>query len=414
MTVDVRAVAAKSAVTFVDHTSAPGGAGLGMKRLLEAFGDRSRFRVIFFEGGPLAQAIEGLEVDTDVAAPRGRSGNRLARTLAALGMVWSVRSGVMVANSLPAAYAMALVPKRGVIRVCYVRQDVRRNVLSWPRWVLVNLLALPRSDALMVNSEWSASRLPWWVRAKPRVLAYPVSGVRRGAAPPAPRSDSSNPLRVISLSRLTPWKGVHVLLDAVRLAEQADAAVSFEVTIAGAPLFGEEDYEQELHQQASRLRSAVRFVGHVEDVGTLLRNQDVLTSNSLEAEPFGQIVPQAMAHGVVAVSTDHGGPVEVITQGISGVLVPPGNAEALASTLMALDRDREATARIARAGWEAVEPFCDPSTVRQFEAGLVEITEACRGGGRRPRSSLTPAAAALAAWLIARSCRQFLGRRGVG
>ena len=63
------------------------------------------------------------------------------------------------------------------------------------------------------------------------------------------------------------------------------------------------------------------------------QEQEVLVFPSLHPESFGMVVAEAMATGVVPISSGVGGAIEVITHGRNGLLVPPGNSEALADEL---------------------------------------------------------------------------------
>ena len=66
---------------------------------------------------------------------------------------------------------------------------------------------------------------------------------------------------------------------------------------------------------------------------------DVLVLPSLQPEPFGLVVLEAMAAGCPVIATNHGGPVEVIEDGVTGVLVPPTDPGPMAEALLMLLRE---------------------------------------------------------------------------
>jgi glycosyltransferase involved in cell wall biosynthesis len=81
---------------------------------------------------------------------------------------------------------------------------------------------------------------------------------------------------------------------------------------------------------------------------------DVLTLPSLRSEASSQVIPQALAVGTPVVATSIGGSPELIEDGVTGRLVPPGDAGALAATVVAMLRDPEAARAMARRGQAAV------------------------------------------------------------
>jgi glycosyltransferase involved in cell wall biosynthesis len=68
------------------------------------------------------------------------------------------------------------------------------------------------------------------------------------------------------------------------------------------------------------------------------------------AEPFGRVVVEAMLASLPVVATRTGGVPEVVTDGETGVLVPPDDARALGDALDALRRDTSRAANLARRG----------------------------------------------------------------
>lgn len=96
-------------------------------------------------------------------------------------------------------------------------------------------------------------------------------------------------------------------------------------------LVGAGPAERELKDQYSQLPN-VHFLGWREDIPQILKASDILVLPSLK-EAFGQVILEAIASGVVAVSTDNGGAKDIIQDGVTGYLVPPANSEALAARL---------------------------------------------------------------------------------
>jgi glycosyltransferase involved in cell wall biosynthesis len=134
--------------------------------------------------------------------------------------------------------------------------------------------------------------------------------------------------RIGALGRLTAQKGFDVLLDAVRLLTPRSPA--FEVVVGGEGRNG-----AALHAAAAGL--PVTFAGFVEDTRGFLRGLDVFClSSRREAMPL--VLLEAMSEGLPCVATDVG---DVRTAvGDAAVVVPPGDAGALAAALRPLVEDR--------------------------------------------------------------------------
>jgi glycosyltransferase involved in cell wall biosynthesis len=164
-------------------------------------------------------------------------------------------------------------------------------------------------------------------------------------------------------ARLTRWKGGLVLIEALaRLARQDAVAV-----LVGADQ-GRSGYAAALLHLARALGMAdrVRLAGHCADMPAALMLADVVVSASTRPEAFGRAVIEAQAMARPVVATDHGGAAETVSDGETGLLVPPGDAGALAA---ALDRvltmppeQRRALGARARA---AVQANCTVAAMQQ-------------------------------------------------
>lgn len=146
--------------------------------------------------------------------------------------------------------------------------------------------------------------------------------------------------------RLAPWKGQHVLLEA--LAQCPDCVG----VIVGDALFGETVYARELRALAEReaLQGRVRFLGFRSDVSVLMRAMDIVVHTSTSPEPFGRVIVEGMLAGRPVIASAAGGALEIIEDGRSGLLYPPGDAQALAAALNRMVGDPEAAQALGRTG----------------------------------------------------------------
>ena len=122
-------------------------------------------------------------------------------------------------------------------------------------------------------------------------------------------------------SRLAPWKGQHVLLDALPHLPAVHAL------LVGDALFGERTYAESLRVRARSLGVAdrVHFLGFRKDVPRLMRLSDVVVHTSTAPEPFGRMIVEGMMADKPVVASRAGGATEIIEDKVNGYLVPPGN-----------------------------------------------------------------------------------------
>ncbi len=192
------------------------------------------------------------------------------------------------------------------------------------------------------------------------------------------------PAHLVYVGRLSPEKGVHVLIEAfAALARRradvvltlagpaAVAAREFIVFEGGDPRLralydgpAPPDVARALAALPDAIRARVRCAGALphDEVGALYRAATIAVVPSVWPEPFGMPAVEAMACGVPVVASRTGGLPETIVDGETGVLVEPGDAGALAAALEELLREpgraaelgRAARARAARFAWDAV------------------------------------------------------------
>ena len=152
--------------------------------------------------------------------------------------------------------------------------------------------------------------------------------------------------------RLVADKGVDVLLNAFR--EVLDRRPK-----ARLQIFGVGEAEADLRALADRLGvdGAVEWPGAVfgDALAARVSGAWVHAVPSLWAEPFGLTTTDAMHRGTAVVATDIGGSAEIVVDGETGALVPPGDAEALAGALSRVLGDRALAVRWGRAGRDRAE-----------------------------------------------------------
>ncbi|MFP5225623.1 MAG: glycosyltransferase family 4 protein [Actinomycetota bacterium] len=216
-----------------------------------------------------------------------------------------------------------------------------------PRYLIDHVLPNSiKADRVIVSSQAAARRHRNAEVIHPGVRTGDVSIDRAAARSSLGYGDG--PV-IGSVGRLQPWKGQHLLIDA--MPEICSRHLEARLVVIGDALGGfSAEYPGQLRERASRLgvTSQVDFLGHREDVHSLLPAFDVFVTPSI-AEPFGIVTVEAMAAGVPVIGTDSGGTPEILADG-AGLVIPTGDPQAIARLVVSLLDDPGRAANIARIG----------------------------------------------------------------
>jgi L-malate glycosyltransferase len=221
-----------------------------------------------------------------------------------------------------------------------------------------------RAEAVIAISDHVAKGFdPHGIARRLRIIDNPFdlgrldpARIDRGAA--RTKLEIADDGKVLALvGQITPWKGQEEAIRAlVSVREKHPTAVLLLVGeakfVSRATRYDNRSYLRGLHEltTALGLGDAVRFLGERDDVPDILRACDVAVLPSWD-EPFGRAAVEAMAMGAPVVATAVGGPAEIITDGIDGMLVRPRDPATLAVAvdgLLADPQRRQALGDAAR------------------------------------------------------------------
>jgi glycosyltransferase involved in cell wall biosynthesis len=205
-----------------------------------------------------------------------------------------------------------------------------------------------------------------WPRERIDYLPNFVPDAGAAGAPPGDEPSVARPPAplAVALGRLHPNKGFDLLLEALAATRGVHLSVA-----------GDGPLRPQLERLATRLGVAdrVRFLGWRDNVPELLANADLLVCPSLH-EPLGNVVIEAWSAGLPVVATASDGPLGLIEDGESGILVPlpgspDGGAQALAGAIERVIQDPELRARLGRAGRRAYEAeFTEAAVVARYRS----------------------------------------------
>jgi glycosyltransferase involved in cell wall biosynthesis len=316
-------------------------------------------------GGPFADELKKRGVEVRVAGLRSRFDVLpLTRALATSG--W--RPDAVVSHSVSAQVVAAWIAWRAraphvVADHVPVRADGTRRPWRLHQLMLICAIARTSARVVVVSEACRHSLAPIHYQAdRIRVIA---NGVDEAPSVPGERKRVRDELgipedrcMVLLAAALRPEKRPDVFVDAVELARQSAPIVG--VVAGDGP---------ELRRLAGRPSEGLRMIGRRTNVQALIDAADVVCLTS-DAEALPMLVLEAMAASRPVVATDVGGTREAVLDGVTGFVVPPGDAQAVATRLvqlaeqprlredlgrngMALQRDRFTTAQMVD-GYEAV------------------------------------------------------------
>jgi glycosyltransferase involved in cell wall biosynthesis len=158
--------------------------------------------------------------------------------------------------------------------------------------------------------------------------------------------------------RVVRWKGQLEFIRACTAAMERDSRLL--AVIVGSVSDGAQSYFDEVEAVigASPYRDRFRLTGYRSDVEAMYAAMDVVVHASTSPEPFGMVIPEAMAAGKAVIVANAGGPPEIVTEGMDGLLVPPGDVEAMSAAILRVAADPDLRAAMgARARETVAERF---------------------------------------------------------
>lgn len=360
---------ANSRILFVDQTGQLGGAELCLADLATHLQDQST--VLLFEAGPFQELLEKNGVHTVVLsgvrqkAQVTKSSKISAYVHALPGFIMLLVKVARVAQGFDALYANTA---KALIITAVAASILRKPFLfhlhdiidtqhfsRLNRWLLVTAANL--ATGIVANSEATAEAYRK-AGGRNRNLTVLPNGFRLErfcknsltAAYPIKNQSEGRPL-VGMFGRITSWKGQKILIQALSRLPGVTAIM------VGDALFTarDEQYKRELILLVERLglTDRVHFMGFQRDVLPFLRAVDLVVHCSISPEPFGRVIVEAQLAGRPVIASRCGGPAEIIEDGVTGILVSPGDPRELVSAMESLLNNRRWAETLARSGREA-------------------------------------------------------------
>ena len=386
-------------ILFLDHTGALGGAELFLLDLAKTW--LGKRKVLLFADGPFRSRLEQCGVPVEVLDAHhtvknvARAGRGFAQLRAIPAVVRLARQvakraadfDLLFANSQKSLVIGALAAQiSGKKLVWYLHDILTAEHFSHLNRRVAVTCGNRFAERIFANSHASLGAfVASGGRSKQVSVVY--NGISLPDTPRAAMDEARRRIRselgwgdakIVGLfSRLAPWKGQHILLQTLSKIPEMKAV------FVGAPLFGEEvQYQEELIAitKTLGLTDRVRFLGFREDISELLHAVDFVVHTSISPEPFGRVIVEGMLAGKPVIASMAGGACEIIHDGETGCLVPPGDSDALADILRQLSNQPDKAQRISQAGRTAA---MNNFSLKTMLRGIEREVDAIGNHGRR-------------------------------
>jgi GalNAc-alpha-(1->4)-GalNAc-alpha-(1->3)-diNAcBac-PP-undecaprenol alpha-1,4-N-acetyl-D-galactosaminyltransferase len=238
---------------------------------------------------------------------------------------------------------------------------------AWPPmplpWRLLRLLTYPLAASVIGLTPSALATLGPARGRRGRVIPNPVM------PPPPGETNPSAPPTMVAIGRLVPQKGYDILLPA--FAQVATAHPDWRLEVWGE---GPERPELERLRDALGLSDRVTFPGTTRQPYGVLRRASMFVMSS-RREGFPTVLGEAMSCGLPVLSADcPSGPRELIRDGVDGLLVAPGDVQALAAGMERLMADPDLAWRLASRAPEVVERFSLSRVLERWDDVFAEVT----------------------------------------
>ncbi len=374
-------------VLFLDQSGQLGGAELSLTDVAKHF--KHQGLVYLFEGGPFADKLAAAQVPYKVRQRPSLSISKesglwqgLLSLRQLLPLVGEVAKMAQTYDLIYANTQKALVV--GAMASVLARKPLvyhLRDILSAEHFSPINrrvAITLANTCATLVIANSQATRQAFMdAGGRPQLIKVVYNGFDpdqyEGQPLLRPVLQQQHAIQegfwIGHFSRLSPWKGQHVLVDALQYLDEA-----VQVLLVGKALFGEDDYVQSLQAKILNfgLQDHVHFLGFRSDIPALMASCDLVAHTSTSPEPFGRVIIESMLSGCPVVAAKDGGATELIDHGKTGWLCPPNDPQQLAQMIGECQRQPQLRQKIAtQARVQASQTFSLEQT-NQVIAGLLQ------------------------------------------
>lgn len=371
---------------IISHSSGHGGAEYSLLDLLKNI-NKEKFNpiVILPTKGPLEEELKKLNINyycrfIDLWIPFSNVfgvKHLISFCKGLRGRLWSI-SHLIEQHNIDIIYTNTITPidgalaakKHNIPHIWHIREypignnDIK-SYLPFPH-LIVNYL----STNIITNSKNLQGKI------KSQLIKRPISVIYNGVnvdqnnyhlfLPPHPIKKHI----ITTVCAVTPRKDLKTFVHAAKILLESRNDISF--LIVGD---GDSQYIQSLKSLASSysISPHIHFMGQREDALSIMKGSSIVTLTSKQ-EAFGRVIIEAMSVGTPVISTDSGGPAEIIENNIDGILISVGDADALSYNINKLLDSPELSEQFSSRGLQKSSQTFDIETYVNSIEKVVEST----------------------------------------
>ena len=291
---------------------------------------------------------------------------------------------VYLNNDASCNFAAAIAAKMAG-RICVLHARGFNSDTKGNRWVLANLDYCIAVSCAVRDELLTLGLSPEKCTVIPEGLDLTLFYPR--AASDAVRKElnlQDNEPVIILVGGLVDWKGQDILLDAAPMIFEKFPTAH--ILLVGGAYGKDREFAGMIAERAKapELRGRVRLLGTREDVSDILTCGDVVVHASTKPEPFGRTFLEGMALGKAVIASNEGGPLDVISHEVDGLLIEPRNPQKLADAVNSLLSDELLATRLRKNGAQKAAFY----SIENHAAAIVGILNMLAVPGMEKRGDL--------------------------
>jgi glycosyltransferase involved in cell wall biosynthesis len=159
---------------------------------------------------------------------------------------------------------------------------------------------------------------------------------------------------LVSIGRIIPWKGQHLLVALGRALKER--GIAFQIQVFGDAPSADDQYLRQLKEATAEhgLQQEILFLGYQDYAAIYRRPLHALVHTSIAPEPFGRVIIEAMYNHIPILATRSGGVLDIVEDGLNGLLFDPLNAQELLAKTIRLHKEPKLRAHLAENAYQTV------------------------------------------------------------
>jgi len=356
-----------------------GGAELALQHLIQYGRNVSvEWITVFFEDGPMVSQFQAFGIKTYVVpSGRLREPHRLIATVAQIATIARQNNADLIFSWMTKAQIYG-----GLAAV------FAQTPSLWYQWgmpshnsLLDRVATLMPTVGILACSQITAQAQKQLHPLRPVQVVYPSAELEKFDLKLLPTPDKirhqlglpHKGALIGIVGRLQHWKGMHTLVEA--MPQILQRYPDTHCVLIGGKHDLEPEYGEFLERQikAFGLERTVIMTGFQSNIPEWMQAIDIFVHAS-DNEPFGIVIIEAMALAKPTIAGNQGGPTEIITDGINGLLSPYGDANALAQAILRYLDNPEFAQRLSQAAYTRAMDFSTQQYVQNFTDAVQKLS----------------------------------------